>query len=93
MKSLAIALWIAALGCLAAVPLLFLPWSAAEWLALQFAIELPDAPVVIFFLKAMFGVFGCIDVFFVMLARNPLGYGGMIELGGYGLILYGIRKV
>ncbi len=91
MNRLKIALWVTAIGCLTAVPLIFLPWTAVESISLWFGIEsLPDAPIAVYFFKVVFGVFGLIGGFFIILARNPLKYGPMLNLGTFGLILFGL---
>ena len=91
MKSLKVALWITAIGCLTAVPFIFLPWAAVESIGSWFGIEsLPDMPIAVYFFKVVFGVFGLIGVFFIILARNPLKYGSMLNLGAFGLILFGL---
>jgi hypothetical protein len=91
MKSLKIALWITAIGCLTAVPFIFLRWTALQGIVSWFGIEpLPDMPIVIYFFKIAFGIFGLIGVFFIMLARDPFKYGGMLCLGVVGLILFGL---
>jgi hypothetical protein len=91
MKSLKVALWVTALGCLTAVPFIFLPWIVLENIISWFGIDpLPDAPVIVYFFRVVCGVFGLIGIFFIFLARNPRGYGPMLELGAYGLILFGL---
>ena len=91
MRSLKIILWITAIGCLTAVPFIFLPWAVVESIGSWFGIEsLPDAPIVIYFFKVVFGVFGLIGVFFIILARDPLKYRFMLNLGMLGLILFGL---
>ena len=91
MKSLKVALWVTAIGCLTAVPFIFLPWAAVESIGSWFGIEsLPDMPIAVYFFKVVFGVFGLIGVFFIILARNPLKYGPMLNLGAFGLILFGL---
>ena len=91
MKSLKVALWVAAFGCLTAVPFIVLPWSAIESIVFWFGMEpLPNIPVVIYFFKVVLGVFGLIGIYFIILARNPLGYGPMLNLGAYGLVLFGL---
>lgn len=90
MKCLKIALWIAAIGCLTAVPFIFLPWAVVETIGSWFGVEpLPDTPVAIYFFKIAFGIFGLIGVFFIILARNPLTYGPMLHLAIFGTILFG----
>jgi len=91
MKSLKVALWIAAIGCFTAVPFIFLPWVVVESIGSWFGIEsLPDMPIAVYFFKVVFVVFGLIGVFFIILARNPLKYGSMLNLGAFGLILFGL---
>jgi hypothetical protein len=91
MNALKIALWIIGIGCLTAVPFLFLPWAVVESMVSWSGVELlPDTPIVIYFYKVIFGVFGLIGVFFIILARNPLKYQSMLNLGAFGLILFGL---
>jgi len=91
MNSLKVVLWVVALGCLTAVPFIFLPWTAIESIISWFGIDpMPNVPVVIYSFKVVFGIFGLIGIFFIILARNPLGYGPMLDLGAYGLVLFGL---
>ena len=91
MNSLKIALWITAIGCLTAVPFIFLPWSVMECIGSWYGMDpLPNAPIIIYSCKVVLGVFGLIGVFFAMLALDPFKYGAMLKLGTYGLILFGI---
>jgi asparagine N-glycosylation enzyme membrane subunit Stt3 len=91
MKSLKISLWVTGLGCLAAVPFIFIPWSYIGIITSWFNIEpLPNAPIVIYFYKTVFAVFGLIGIFFIILALDPFGYGIMLDLGAYGLMLFGV---
>jgi hypothetical protein len=34
--------------------------------------------------------FGLIGIFFVILARNPIKYGGMLPLAGFGILFMGL---
>jgi hypothetical protein len=91
MNALKIALWIIGIGCLTAVLFLFLPWAVVESMVSWSGVELlPDTPILIYFYKVIFGVFGLIGVFFIILARNPFKYGSMLNLGAFGLILFGL---
>jgi len=91
MKGLKIALWVAAVGCLAAVPFVVFPWTVLEAFTRWFGIEpLPDTPVVMYLFRVVCGIFGLIGIFFILLARNPLMYGPMLDLGAYGLIVFGL---
>jgi hypothetical protein len=72
MNALKIALWIIGIGCLTAVLFLFLPWAVVESMVSWSGVELlPDTPILIYFYKVIFGVFGLIGVFFLILSRNP----------------------
>jgi hypothetical protein len=94
MKALKLVLWIAAVGCLAAVPFMVLPWSVFDKITLVFGIEpVPDNPLVMYILKVSCGVYGLIGVFFIILARNPLAYGAMLDLAAYGLTLFGLLSL
>jgi uncharacterized membrane protein YuzA (DUF378 family) len=87
-------LWLVAISCLAAVPFLFLPWATVENIGSSFGLQtFPNTPTAIYFLKISFAVFGLIGVFFFILARNPFGYGPMLHLGAYGLILFGLSAL
>ena len=91
MKSLKVILWIVAVGCLAAIPFIFTPWSVVENICSKFGFEgLPNTPMTIYFFKVYSGIFGLIGVFFIMLARDPLKYGSMLKLGAFGLVLFGL---
>lgn len=91
MRSLKIALWICALGCLTAVPFIVLPWGAIKGIMVWYGLEpVPDIPVVMYFIRITCGVFGLIGIYFIILARNPLDYGPMLNLGAYGLIVFGL---
>ncbi len=94
MKSLKVALWITAVGCLKVAPFIFLPWSVIEAIVTFFGYgPIPDVPIVIYFCKFLFGVLGFIGIFFIILALNPLGYGPMLYLGAYGLIVFGLLEL
>lgn len=91
MRMLKISLWITAIGCLIAVPFIFVPWSVIADMGSCFGVEpLPDAPFVVYLFRVICGIFGLIGVFFVLLALDPLKYGPMLNLGAYGLILFGL---
>jgi hypothetical protein len=91
MKNLKITLWICGLGCLSAIPFIFLPWRIIGDIVNWFGVEpIPDVAAIQYFTRIVFGVFGMIGIFFIILARNPLVYGLMIKLGGYGLITFGL---
>jgi hypothetical protein len=92
--SLKVVLWITGIGCLIAVPFIFLPWSVIEAMASFFGHDpMPDVPIVVYYIKVLFGAWGFIGIFFIILARNPLGYGPMLYLGAYGLIVLGLLEL
>ncbi|MBT8339488.1 MAG: hypothetical protein HKP58_11960 [Desulfatitalea sp.] len=94
MKSLKAALWVAAIGCLSSVPFIILPWSVVERIALWFGIgAIPNDLLIIYLLRVSCGVYGMIGVYFIILAKNPLGYGPMLDLGAYGLIIFGLLSL
>jgi len=94
MKGLKIALWIAAIGCLTAVPFVILPWAVVENLVLWFGVEpIPNVPIAMYLFRVVCGIFGLIGIYFIILARNPLGYGPMLDLGAYGLIIFGLLSL
>lgn len=94
MKGLKIALWVTAIGCLTAVPFIVLPWTAVESFILWFGIDpIPDAPVVMYLFRVICGIAGLIGVYFILLARSPLAYGPMLDLGAYGLIVFGLLSL
>ena len=89
--SLKVALWITAIYCLIAVPLIFLPWSVLDAITSFGGRDpIPDVPVVIYYIKVACGNRGFIGIFFIFLARNPLSYGPMVYLGAYFLIAIGL---
>ena len=91
MKSLKAALWICAIGCLTAVPFIILPWGVIENIMIRFGVEpIPDIPAAMYFVRIACGVFGLIGIYFIILARNPLTHGPMLNLGAYGLIFFGL---
>ena len=94
MKSLKVTLWIAAIGCLIAVPFIALPWSVLEKMVLWFGVSpIPNDPLVMYLLKVSCGVYGLIGVYFIILARDPLGCGPMLDLGAYGLAIFGLLSL
>jgi hypothetical protein len=94
MKSLKVALWITAIGFLTTVPFIFLPWSVLDAITSFTGHDpIPDIPVVIYLTKICCVIAGFIGIFFIILARNPLGYGPMVYLGAYGLIVLGLLEL
>lgn len=94
MKSLKVTLWITAIGCLVAVPFIVLPWSVLEKIVLWFGIgSISNDPFVMYLLRVSCGVYGLIGVYFIILAKNPLNYGPMLNIGAYGLVLFGLLSL
>ena len=97
MKELKIILWITAIGCLLDSVLAALPWKAitafCDWAGIQTPIALPFT---VFMYRLCSVLFGILGIFFVILARNPLQYGGMLLLVSKGnefLPFVGIEKL
>jgi len=94
MKGLKTVLWVTAIGCLTAVPFIFLPWTAVESIMSLFGVEsLPNVPIVIYSFKVTFSVYGLIGIYFIILAREPLKYGPMLNLSAFGLIVFGLSAL
>ncbi|MFH2046773.1 MAG: hypothetical protein ABIK92_16700 [Pseudomonadota bacterium] len=94
MRSLKTALWICASGCLAAIPFVVLPWEIIQDLFVWFGIEpIPDTPLLIYFFRGACGIIGLIGIYFIILARNPVKYGPMLNLGAYGLMVFGLLSL
>jgi len=94
MKGLKTALWVAAIGCLTAVPFIVVPWTVVESFIRWFGLEpIPDAPMVMYLFRVVCGIAGLIGVYFILLARSPLTYGPMLDLGAYGLIVFGLLSL
>lgn len=94
MKSLKITLWIAAIGCLVSIPFIALPWSVLEKIILLFGVgSIPKDPLVMYLLRVSCGIYGLIGIYFVVLAKNPLNYGPMLNIGAYGLVLFGLLSL
>lgn len=92
--SLKVVLWITGIGCLMAVPFIFLPWSVIKAMASFFGHDpMPDVPIMVYYIKVMCGAGGFMGIFFIILARNPLAYGPMLYLGAYGLIVLGLLEL
>ena len=91
MNGLKIILWLCAVAFLLGFPLLVTPWDTINDMIGWFGVEpLPPEPLVMYLMRMSCGLLGVAGVFFVLLARNPLGYGLMLDLSGYGLIAIGL---
>ncbi len=91
MKGLKVVLWICAICCLLGFVFAAFPWRVIsvwfQWTGAE--PPTPDAITVYVFrlFMAMLGLFG---IFFVILAREPLKYGAMLQLAAYGLLAFGV---
>jgi hypothetical protein len=92
MRALKVILWIIGIGLLIeAVASVLGPWNTIRDLLTRIGItDIPDTAFVAYFFKIASGVFGMVGIFFIMLARNPVGYGGMLNLAAYGMIAFGL---
>ncbi len=91
MEGLKTVLWVCAVGFLLNFIFAALPWQAMTAWANVFGFQMPAAePFHIFTFRLCLATYGMIGVFFVILARNPLKYGGMLLLAAYGLLLLGV---
>lgn len=91
MNGLKVILWVCAVAFLLGFPLLVTPWDTINDMVGWFGVApLSSDPVVMYLMRMSCGLMGFIGVFFVVLARNPLGYGAMLDLSGYGLVVVGL---
>ena len=91
MKGLKVVLWICGITFLLGFILLLIPWRVmAHWCEL-IGIEVPlIAPVSVYVTRVILVCCGLIGIFLMILAANPLRYGPMLPLAGYGFILAGL---
>jgi len=91
MKGLKIVLWICAVCCLLGFVFGALPWTAITAWFKCFGLEPPVAgPITAYVFRLCMAIFGLSGIFFVILARNPLKYGGMLPLAGWGILFMGL---
>jgi hypothetical protein len=91
MKGLKVVLWICGVGFLLSFPFLLVPWRImADWCG-RMGVEIAiSAPVAAYMTRGILVCCGLIGVFFVILAKDPLRYGPMLPLAGYGFIFAGL---
>nr|VFJ86397.1 MAG: hypothetical protein BECKLFY1418B_GA0070995_10039 [Candidatus Kentron sp. LFY]VFJ92077.1 MAG: hypothetical protein BECKLFY1418A_GA0070994_102031 [Candidatus Kentron sp. LFY]VFK18045.1 MAG: hypothetical protein BECKLFY1418C_GA0070996_103815 [Candidatus Kentron sp. LFY] len=92
MKGIKVILYIYAVIYLLGLVLAFLPISTGSDLLNTAGSDLPGAmdPFTLLWTR-MSGVgFGLAGIFFLILARNPFGYGVMLPFAGYGQICVGL---
>ena len=91
MKGLKILLWICAISCLLGFICAALPWQVLTTFYHWTGLQPPTAePTTVFLSRLFLVIIGWMGIFFVILARNPIGYGAMLLLAAYGLICFGI---
>jgi hypothetical protein len=90
MKGLKIILWISAIACILSFIAMFIPFRfLASWSAF-FGLKVPATAVTAYITRLCMACFGLMGVFLVILARDPLTYGPMVSLAGYGAIFLGL---
>jgi len=91
MKELKIVLWVCAVSCLLGFAFGALPWKAILAFFRFFGIQPPITdPITTYMLRLCMATFGLIGIFFVILARNPMKYGEMLPLAGFGILFMGL---
>jgi len=90
MKGLKIALWIPAIVYLLNFLGGILPWTMLSNIGSYIGVDISGCHGVVKYIVRLALVgFGFVGVFYLLLALNPLQYGKMLTLAGYGLILFG----
>lgn len=90
MKGLKVVLWVCVAGCLLSCVSAACPWSFYEAMAGFVGVDLPaPAPLLVYAMRLSLAMLGVVALFFILLATDPLKYGGMLPLGAFGLICYG----
>ena len=88
MKGLKIVLWVCAVGCLLSFVFAALPWNFIKGWFEFFGLKPPAmGPITVYMFRLCLATYGLIGIFFVILARNPLKYDGMLLLAAYGALL------
>jgi len=91
MKGLKIVLWICAIAFLLSFVALLIPWRfMAQWMSGLGIDVLSSAPVKAYAVRVMLAGSGLIGIFFAILATDPLRYGPMVPLAGWGLVFIGL---
>lgn len=91
MKGLKIILRVCGIAFLLGFIFLLIPWRVmAQWCGLM-GIEVPlIAPVSVYVARLLLVCSGLMGIFFMILAADPLRYGPMLPLAGYGFIFAGL---
>ena len=88
MKGLKIVLWVCAVSCLLGFAFAALPWNLIQGWFQFFGLKPPATePMTVYMFRLCLAIYGLIGIFFVILARNPLKYDGMLLLAAYGALL------
>jgi len=88
MKGLKIVLWVCAVGCLLSFVFAALPWNFIKgWFNFFGLTPLAMEPMTVYMFRLCLATYGLIGIFFVILAKNPLKYDGMLLLAAYGALL------
>ena len=91
MKGLKIVLWITTIVCLIDFLGVIFPWTVTSSIASVFGMDIAGFDgLVKYGIGLGFTLFGLTGIFFLLLALNPLQYGAMLSLGGYGLVFIGL---
>ena len=90
MKSLKITLAVCGVLCLSGFLFAVTPWMCIEAMMQWVDLQPPNTALSVYVTRIALAICGFIGVFFIMLARNPLKYGGMVPLAAYGLLAYAL---
>ena len=92
MRGLKICLWIAGIGCLLSVfVMFFMPVSIWESITKFFGVEsIPDSPLFLYVARLMSAMCAMIGVFFIILALRPMKYGAMVPFSGLAVVFVGM---
>jgi hypothetical protein len=88
MKGLKTVLWVCAVVCLLSFVFAALPWGFIKgWFEFFGLKPFAAEPMTVYMFRLCLATYGLIGIFFVILARNPLKYDGMLFLAAYGALL------
>ena len=90
MKGLKIVLWVCGILCLSSFIFAAFPWNMISAWFQWFGYESPPVThIIIYMFRICLVTFGMIGIFFIILARDPLKYNGMLLLAAYGALFMG----
>lgn len=91
MRGLKVCLRIIGVLCLLALVALFLPVAALESISNAFApVKFPDSLAFAYVLRGVFATYAAVGVFYLLLARDPLGYGMLTPFSGAAAVFVGL---